>query len=495
MNPADRFAALKEYTDRTGEYYGTSERCVFLYSLIKMHRPRSVYEVGTGLAGSALWMASALAELGEGKLYVTDGGFDWGEKKWKLLRPHEIRPTHAEFFTALVERFGLSDFVEFRTARFPPFPEFSTEYDFVFTDYRHGFENILDILAHFLPRLSRTSSLFIDSAPSLSGSYLMLRELMRMFERGKVPELLMQRIPPEHLQRASLFVQSSELQFIPLVEAQRSSQNAMAWLRIQPADLMPRPLARYRTGSKEGMGNEKINSRLMRLPELGTSPRRDAPPPIEATKSPSPTAKYMCVRLKDMQFDAEALRHFFEEEVQTLPGTTYFDGDARYEGWAVTSRDGTVEDGIQRIDPKDPRAKVRGTTPTPICKGVVADVLEALRGKGLEFYRARFMQLQNRDFEMKFHVDSQTETWRLHIPVITNPESFFEWELPDGKVRRVHFPADGHAYLVRVDARHRATNNAPGDGAQRVHLLLSLAGPPPIDQIEEVELTVADASP
>lgn len=514
MTPAERFAALKEYTDRTGEYYGTVDRCVMLYSLIKMHRPKHVYEIGTGLAGSALWMAAALAEIGEGRLYVTDGGFDWGEKKWKLLRPEEIRPTHAEFFNALVDRFGLSEFVEFRAGRFPPFPEFAPEYDFVFSDYRHGFEDLLEVLAHFLPRMSRTSSLFIDSVPSLSGSYLMLRELMRMFERGKIPELLFQKIAPEHFERLCLFVQASEFQFIPLVEAQRRSQNAMAWLRIQPADLMPRPLARYRTDSQKAMGSKKINSRFLELPPLpppaGAKPSGQvaAPAPSAAVVSaPAPsaavvsapartegrrgsTSEYLCARVKGLRVDVDALARFFEQEVKPLPATTYYDGDARYEGWAVTSRDGTVHDGVKRIGSQEAKSGGRGTLPTPICKGIVADLLETLRDHDLEFYRVRFMQLQNRDFEMKFHVDAQKECWRLHIPVVTNPESFFEWQLGDDRIRRIHFPADGHAYGVRVDQRHRATNHAQGDAALRVHLLMSLAAPPPLGLLEDVDVAV-----
>lgn len=267
MTPPERFAALKEYSDRTGTYFGTVDRCVFFYSFVKSQRPTRIVELGTGMANTAMWMAAALVELGQGRLYVADGGYGW-EAKHSMLEPEEIRPTHEEFFHALADKFGVSDVVEYRAGRFPPFPDFSKEYDLVFSDYAHGFDDVLKILAYYLPRMSRVSNIFIDSASSLSGSYLMLRELMRMFECGKVPELLLQRVHPRRRNRLIQLVQSSEFQLIPYTEACERSQNAMAWIRIQPLDLMPRPLSKYRIDSHKAMNNESVNGKLLPLPNL-----------------------------------------------------------------------------------------------------------------------------------------------------------------------------------------------------------------------------------
>jgi predicted O-methyltransferase YrrM len=52
----------------------------FLYALVKWFRPKTVVEVGTHIGMSAVWMARALQENGEGKLYCIDN-FCWIEEK------------------------------------------------------------------------------------------------------------------------------------------------------------------------------------------------------------------------------------------------------------------------------------------------------------------------------------------------------------------------------------------------------------------------------
>jgi len=81
------------------------------------------------------------------------------------------------------------------------------------------------------------------------------------------------------------------------------------------------------------------------------------------------------------------------------------------------------------------------------------------------------MQLEAEGDEMPFHVDAAKETWRLHIPIVTNSDSLFEWQREDGTIESVHLPADGSAWLVRVDVNHRAVNRGKGNSS-RVHLLM-----------------------
>jgi hypothetical protein len=71
-----------------------------------------------------------------------------------------------------------------------------------------------------------------------------------------------------------------------------------------------------------------------------------------------------------------------------------------------------------------------------------------------------------------FHCDSPVEEWRIHVPITTNPQCFFEWDFDgDGDPdERLHMPC-GTAWFVRVDKAHRFVN----DGEEpRVHLLMSL---------------------
>ncbi|WP_233859389.1 aspartyl/asparaginyl beta-hydroxylase domain-containing protein [Paraburkholderia sp. HD33-4] len=195
----------------------------------------------------------------------------------------------------------------------------------------------------------------------------------------------------------------------------------------------------------------------------------------------------MFARLKNFKTDPEELRAHFIERIQKMPSTPYRDNRVDYVGWAVTSRDGTMEDGIRRIAPGG--LSTRGVTPTAACGDGLMRVIETLTRGGLKPYRARIMQLESEGAEMPLHKDANTETWRLHIPIITNSNCFFEWQRADGSIESVHLPADGSAFLVRVDVNHRAVNRS-NEASQRVHLLMGLGENPAFEMLAEPRLPV-----
>jgi hypothetical protein len=200
-------------------------------------------------------------------------------------------------------------------------------------------------------------------------------------------------------------------------------------------------------------------------------------------------------RVAHFRADVPRLAAYYDEVISKVPATQYHDNNASYEGWAITSRDGTTTDGVRRIErggadatataaPAAPPAPSgKGTVPTLLHAGALAETLDSLAALGLRHFRARVMRLSNEGFEMKWHRDADKESWRLHVPVITNPHSVFEWKLDDGTIHRIHMPADGGAWLIRVDKLHRAINNGP-PGATRVHLLMSLGEAPKPQTIE-----------
>lgn len=202
-------------------------------------------------------------------------------------------------------------------------------------------------------------------------------------------------------------------------------------------------------------------------------------PPRQGVGAPD-TEQVLCARLANFRVDVARLLEHFERRVKAVEPTPYRDNRVDYLGWAVTSRDGSLDDGVRRIPTSREKGKVadgkgnkRGETRTPICDGYLAEVMDDLQATALAPYRARFMQLESEGEEMPFHIDAARETWRLHIPLVTNPDALFQWQLPDGRIESIHLPADGSAWLVRVDVMHRAINPAGGADA-RVHLLMGL---------------------
>jgi len=204
-------------------------------------------------------------------------------------------------------------------------------------------------------------------------------------------------------------------------------------------------------------------------------PARAATPSCQAV---APAAETLCVRLRDFRVDVARLREHFESIVSRVEPIPYRDNRMDYMGWAVTSRDGSVGDGVRRIPTKKGahgNVNTRGVIRTPICTGYLAEVIDAVEELGISPYRARIMLLENEGEEMPFHTDAAREAWRLHIPLVTDPKALFQWQLPDGRIESIHLPADGSAWLVRVDVLHRAINSSPG---ARVHLLMGLGKTP-----------------
>jgi hypothetical protein len=190
--------------------------------------------------------------------------------------------------------------------------------------------------------------------------------------------------------------------------------------------------------------------------------------------------------------DVAALRQHYESVILKSPPVPYKDGELNYQGWAITSRDGSITDGVQKN--KFNESIAAATVPTELCTGAMAHCMEQIKNAGLGFYRARVFRLADHGYTMKFHTDTEYEGWRLHVPIITTKGSFFEWELDSGEIVSLHMPADGRAWFVRVDTRHRAINNGtePGD---RVHLIMSLRPAPKRHHFGEIKYRLPAESP
>ncbi|HEX4880276.1 MAG TPA: class I SAM-dependent methyltransferase [Limnobacter sp.] len=254
------WARLREFTDRVGPYMGSDLRSMFLYNLVRLHRPRTVMELGTGFGVSALWIARGLQENGEGHLHVVDRGFSFTAEHKKMFRPDELKDNFAAYMDHLFRTHELHEQMSFHQQSFPPFPNPAGKYDMVYSDFKHGPSDLLEILAFYLPKMNTVSNFFIDSAPSLFGSYMFLTQLMEHFKNGRVPELLRQRIAPQEQATFMEFIHTHDIQMVPVTENIDRSQNAFAWLRIQPTDVMPRPLHRYRLDDKHYMSSKRINA-------------------------------------------------------------------------------------------------------------------------------------------------------------------------------------------------------------------------------------------
>jgi predicted O-methyltransferase YrrM len=240
MNRYEKLFFIKQYTDSIGPIYGTEDFSIFLYSLIKMRKPKTVVELGTGLGSIALWAGLALEENASGIFYTVDNGAEWNHLK--QARPQMgsmFREQYLEYVNNLIDKFELTEYIKF-IHRDISVRELPDRLDIVFSDFSHGPIDILSLLSELLPKMSNTSIIMFDSASTYYSSYHTLEAIVDMFNAGKVPASMKNKELIQQLVSASRF----KVQHV--VEAKDRAQNSTACLYIEPVDIFPYPISNMR---------------------------------------------------------------------------------------------------------------------------------------------------------------------------------------------------------------------------------------------------------
>lgn len=190
----------------------------------------------------------------------------------------------------------------------------------------------------------------------------------------------------------------------------------------------------------------------------------------------------MIYEVLPFQFDIEKLKkYFYEHVVQYKPTmqSTYFGG------WSVLSVNGSYKDGWapghKIYDPSfmkghsvEEKLNVIGDTPlqdykypTEICTGYLADVMKQIDEAGFNPRRARLSVVLAQGAS-ELHRDALDHEYaiRLHVPIITNQGCTFHTE-----DESAHLPANGKAYVLRVNRMHQVFNRGVTD---RLHLIMSV---------------------
>jgi len=256
-NIAARFLELLATRYQIGALHGSEDISVLLYSLVRREKPKVVVELGTGLGVSTVWIASAMKENGFGVIYTFDNGSHFEKESVKdFLRDLSgpIEPlakiaqegTYVEFVTALFE---LCDVQEHITLVNDEIDIDSIEnirsavgyelIDMIFSDYRHSPAVVEKIVAKFLPLMSETSSIFIDSASSHIPSFLTLEQLVQQLNDQKLPKRLRLSMTDEEQAAARKVLETTNFKLMHLMEKLDRRQNSTSWIRLEPADLIP----------------------------------------------------------------------------------------------------------------------------------------------------------------------------------------------------------------------------------------------------------------
>lgn len=247
----ERLCALR---DSMGWVYGSEDLCVLLYSLVKRARPRTVIELGTGFGVTAAWMGIALRESGLGFIHTYDNGSHFcsapgqrfletlhGPLAESMLEPGQ---GYLDFLGRVFSWAGVEDQVKAHVqdicvSEIAQSPEFDEGIDILFSDFSHSQQSIQALLGAFIPRMSDSASIFIDSASTQRLSCLTLESLIGALNQNKIPRALIQGHNDEDTAKLVAKIQRSRFRLMHLVEARERAQNSTAWISIEPVDVIP----------------------------------------------------------------------------------------------------------------------------------------------------------------------------------------------------------------------------------------------------------------
>lgn len=182
-------------------------------------------------------------------------------------------------------------------------------------------------------------------------------------------------------------------------------------------------------------------------------------------------------------FDVEKLKQHLKEYVMDLPITMQ---SPTFGGWSVTSSNGDFRDGwgqghlvfktkeftnredlLSELKKHSVLSSHKYCMPTEICHGYLHEVVKDIAARGFQPRRVRIIRLLAQS-SSDWHRDHPDQVFgiRLHVPIETNEHCFFECD--EGKA---HLPADGSAYLLRVNRMHRVYNDGQ---SSRFHLVMDV---------------------
>ena len=225
------------------EVYGTEHFGYFLYSLIKMERPKTVIELGSGLGTTSLMIGKALKENNYGKLWAIDDGRDWKDLQ-KCLNLDIKYNTHKEFFIDLIKKYGLESNINFKTTSLTDKDYFHTKekIDIVFCDCTDaGPTGVINLLKYYLLKMNTYSSIFLDRSSTINHSFLMLETIISHLQNNKIPDIITKNWSKKQIDKLYELIKKTKFTLIHLTDQREGKknfqQNSRSWIKIDPLDV------------------------------------------------------------------------------------------------------------------------------------------------------------------------------------------------------------------------------------------------------------------
>ena len=241
MNRYEKIARIKQFTDHIGTVYGTEDFAIYLYSLIKMTRPNTVLELGTGFGSAALWVALGLEENQLGVVHTIDDGSEWAKlKQARELLGELDSPQYEVYIRRVFEYFELDNYISFYHQKISKIG-YLNNIDMIFCDYSHGPYSITKLIADYFTKMNESSFIFVDSASTYFSSFLTLETLIQYLNQQRIPKTLYELIDSADLIEFEKKLSRTKFELTHVIENKTRNQNSTAQIKIIPLDIMPQP--------------------------------------------------------------------------------------------------------------------------------------------------------------------------------------------------------------------------------------------------------------
>jgi hypothetical protein len=214
------------------------------------------------------------------------------------------------------------------------------------------------------------------------------------------------------------------------------------------------------------------------------------PPHLEHLTEDEYNAMPLLSQIPGIKFDIHRLQsevlEIANNYLPVYPELPFGDKKTKYGGWSLTSSTGDWKDGwesgkgmkngvwskelAQTQGFKGRNGRFAQTLKTELYKGYLAEVVETFLDLGFYPVAVRIWDIPPGGHHIGPHTDMPVNGYsvRLHIPIITNDESYHIWYTnPEFKT---HMIADGTAWLFKTNMLHDAYNNHAS--LPRYHLIM-----------------------
>lgn len=238
-----------EHTHELAKEYGTENFSWFMYSLVRMAKPRVMLELGTGAGVTSFLAAQAMKENGFGTVYTIDNVSQWDDTR-RYIREYFGRDDidYQGFIEAALRTFDLGQhvrYVDFNiSAEQLYMPPGVDKLDVVYIDcLGANVQNVAATLAYYLPRMNVYSSLFWDCTSTVNHTFLFFEYMARELNAGKVPVSLLRGAKAPEMAALETLVRNCKFTLVHLTDDNRGKvnkhQNSRTWLKIELNDFIP----------------------------------------------------------------------------------------------------------------------------------------------------------------------------------------------------------------------------------------------------------------